>query len=106
MNRVKQVLYASGYGVVFRLSGRRSQVEIIYVILKVCMGHAVCRTKIVYDANLNFTRLEKYLNLLLNMGYLVEENDPNKKIVYQTTKAGRLFTRRFSWMQRAAPNKR
>lgn len=66
---------------VLRLSGRtrRSQVEIMYVILRVCLGGAACKTKIVYDANLNFIRLKRYLNLLLNMGYLVEENDPSKK---------------------------
>jgi len=78
----------------------------MYVILRVCLSGAACKTKIVYDANLNFIRLKRYLNLLLKMGYLVEENDPGKKVVYRTTKAGRLFIRSFSWMQRAAPNKR
>jgi len=93
---------------VFRLRGRahRSQVQIMYAILKVCLDGPACKTKIVYDANLNFTRLKRYLSLLLNMGYLVEENGPRKKVVYQTTKAGRLFIRRLSWMQRAARNKR
>lgn len=92
----------------FKLGGRarRSQVEIMYIILRVCLGGDAYKTKIVYDANLNFTRLKKYLILLLNMGYLIEENDPSKKVVYRTTKAGRLFIRRFSWMQRAARNKR
>lgn len=91
-----------------RLRGRarRSQVEIMYVILGVCLDGPSCKTKIVYDANLNFTRLKKYLSLLLNMGYLVEENDPSKKVVYRTTKAGRLFIRSFSWKRRAARNKR
>jgi predicted transcriptional regulator len=97
-----------GRGLVLRLRGRgrRSQVEIIYVILKVCLDGTASKTKIVYDANLNFTRLKKYLNLLLNMGYLIEENNPSKKVVYRTTKAGRLFIRRFSWKQRATRNKR
>jgi len=93
---------------VFRLGGRgrRSQIEIMYVILRVCTDDSACKTKIVYDANLNFIRLKRYLSLLLNMGYLVEEVGPSKRVVYQTTKAGRLFIRSFSWMQRAAPNKR
>jgi predicted transcriptional regulator len=94
--------------VVFRLGSRirRSQVEIMYIILRVCLGGSACKTKIVYDANLNFTRLKRYLVLLLNMGYLVEKNNPSKKVVYQTTKAGRLFIRSFSWMQRTGRNKR
>jgi predicted transcriptional regulator len=93
---------------VFRLGNRdrRSQVQIMYVILRVCLGGAVCKTKIVYDANLNFSRLKRYLVLLLNMGYLVEENNPSKKVVYRTTKAGRLFIRSFSWKQRIARDKR
>jgi len=78
----------------------------MYAILKVCLNGPACKTKIVYDANLNFTRLKKHLSLLLNMGYLVEENGPRKKVVYQTTKAGRVFIRSFSWKRRAARNKR
>jgi len=78
----------------------------MYAILKVCLNGPACKTKIVYDANLNFTRLKKHLSLLLNMGYLVEENDPGKKVVYQTTKAGGVFIRSFSWKRRAARNKR
>jgi predicted transcriptional regulator len=78
----------------------------MYAILKVCLNGPACKTKIVNDANMNFTRLKKHLSLLLNVGYLVEENDPSKKVVYRTTKAGRLFIRRFSWKRRAARNKR
>jgi predicted transcriptional regulator len=78
----------------------------MYIILRVCLDGTASKTKIVYDANLNFTRLKKYLNLLLNMGYLIEENNPGKKVVYRTTKAGRLFIGSFSWKRLAARNKR
>jgi predicted transcriptional regulator len=78
----------------------------MYIILRVCLDGTASKTKIVYDANLNFTRLKKYLNLLLNMGYLIEENNPSKKVVYRTTKAGKLFIGSFSWKRQAARNKR
>jgi len=74
-------------------------------ILRVCTDDSASKTKIVYDANLNFIRLKRYLSLLLNMGYLVEEKNPSKKTIYQTTKAGRLFVRSFSWKQRAVRDK-
>ena len=84
---------------VFRLSGRtrRSQVEIMYVILRVCLSGAACKTKIVYDANLNFTRLNKYLSTLLSLGFVElsivyrGKNNPALNVLYKTSKAGVRF---------------
>ena len=53
---------------------RRGEVEIIRDVLEVCLGGA-CKTKIVYRANLNFSRLDRYLGLLLGLGFLAAEDD-------------------------------
>ena len=91
---------------VFRLGAlRRSEVEIICDILKICLDGAA-KTNIVYRANLNFTRLNRYLSMLLGMGYvsmaiasrqgIVEE----MKIVYTTTGQGKSFLAKFVRMQK------
>lgn len=63
------------------------------------------KTSVVYRANLNFTRLNKYLSILLGMGYISvsivcskgKENE--MKIVYTTTEQGRDFLANFVNMQ-------
>lgn len=59
-------------------------------VLQVCLRGA-SKTRIVYNANLNFTRLNKYLNMLLTLGFVAEEDDPARSVVYRTTKAGKNF---------------
>lgn len=66
---------------------RRSEVEIMCDVMRVCLRGA-SKTKIVYNANLNFTRLSKYLCMLLSLGFVVEEDVPGRSVVYRTTKAG------------------
>jgi predicted transcriptional regulator len=91
---------------VFRLGAhRRSEVEIICDILETCLGGAV-KTGVVYRANLNFTRLNKYVNMLLGMGYISlsvvcgEGNGNEMKIVYSTTEQGKCFLANFVNMQK------
>jgi len=85
-------------------SHRRGEIEIICDILRICLGGAA-KTSIVYRANLNFTRLNKYLNMLLGMGYISlsvacgEGNKDEMKIVYSTTEQGRAFLANFVNMQ-------
>lgn len=69
---------------------RRGEVEIMRDVLEVCLRGA-SKTRIVYRANLNFTRLNKYLGMLLSLGYVVEEDVPSRSVVYRTTKAGKIF---------------
>jgi predicted transcriptional regulator len=76
---------------VFCMGGRRrGEVEIIRDVLEVCLGGA-SKTRIVYRANLNFSRLDRYLGLLLGLGFLAAEDDGSGGVVYRTTGAGRDF---------------
>jgi predicted transcriptional regulator len=83
---------------------RRSEVEIICDILETCLDGAA-KTNVVYRANLNFTRLNKYVNMLLGMRYIslsvVCGGDGSEmKIVYSTTEQGKSFLANFVNMQR------
>jgi predicted transcriptional regulator len=91
---------------VFRLGApRRSEVEIICDILEICLEGAT-KTSIVYRANLNFSRLDRYLSMLIGIGYLSlgivsgENNKNETKIVYVTTEQGKHFLANFANMQR------
>jgi predicted transcriptional regulator len=95
---------------VFRLvDHRRSEVEILCDILKTCLGGAA-KTRVVYRANLNFTRLNKYVNLLLGMRYLslsvvcAGVNAKEMKMVYSTTDQGKSFLANFVKMQKLSRN--
>ena len=91
---------------VFRLGAhRRSEVEIICDILETCLDGAA-KTSVVYRANLNFTRLNKYVNMLLGLHYLSLSvvcgggNGNEMKIVYSTTDQGKSFLANFVNMQK------
>ena len=77
-------------------SQRRSQLEIMCDILETCR-EGVNKTKIVYNANLNFTRLNKYLSTLLSLGFVElsiayrRKNNPALNVVYETSEAGESF---------------
>lgn len=75
---------------VFDMNHRRREVEIMRDVLEVCLRGA-SKTKIVYKANLNFTRLNKYLGMLLSLGFVAEDDDPAGSVVYKTTEAGVSF---------------
>jgi predicted transcriptional regulator len=53
-------------------------------VLEVCLG-GVNKTRIVYGANLNFTRLNRYLRVLLGLGLLVKEVRADGSVFYRTT---------------------
>ena len=64
---------------------KRSRQEIISQILEICMDGA-SKTKIVYQANLNFKTVNPYLDLLIKNG-LIQVNE-GRAIVYETTPKG------------------
>jgi len=70
---------------VIKIGSKRSSFEIISEILKICMGGAR-KTEIVYQANLNFKILHKYLAKLRKCGFIEER----KGLIY-TTSRGSLF---------------
>jgi len=47
------------------------------------------KTRIMYRANLNFLRFDRYLSELLEKGLVVEVNNPNGSVVYKTTEKGK-----------------
>lgn len=51
---------------------RRGKLEIMVDILNVVRASKVTKTAIVYNANLNFSRADQYLNMMIDMG-LVEK---------------------------------
>jgi predicted transcriptional regulator len=59
-------------------------------VLDVCMKGAN-KTRIVYSANLNFTRLNRYLRVLLSLGFLAKETAADGGVYYKTTPAGVCF---------------
>ena len=65
---------------------KRSRPEIISQILEICMGGA-SKTKIVYQANLNFKMVNPYLDLLIKNG-LIMVNEKHVTL-YETTLKGK-----------------
>jgi predicted transcriptional regulator len=64
---------------------KRSRNEIISQILEICKKGA-SKTKIVYQANLNFRTVNPYLDLLIKND-LIQIND-GRAILYETTPKG------------------
>ncbi len=64
---------------------KRSKYQIISQILDICVGGA-CKTKIVYQANLNFRTINPYIDLLTKNG-LIKAN-MGRNVSYETTNRG------------------
>ena len=63
--------------------------EVIADILTEALNGA-SKTKIMYRANLNFSRVNRYLSELLKRGLIVKENNPNTEAgYYRTTEKGK-----------------
>jgi predicted transcriptional regulator len=71
---------------------RRNELTVMRDVLDVCMKRAN-KTRIVYSANLNFTRLNRYLRTLLNLGFLAKETAADGGVYYKTTPAGVYFVK-------------
>lgn len=64
---------------------KRNREEIISQILSICKDGAI-KTRVVYQANLNFKTVEPYLELLVRNNLLRVQNE--KRRLYETTKKG------------------
>ena len=62
---------------------RRERLEIITTILNICMTRGANKTRIVYQANLNFKNAGVYLDWLMKRGFLAKEGN-----IYRTTSSG------------------
>lgn len=70
---------------------RRSRTEIIIDILSEALG-AANKTRIMYRANLNFLRFNRYFGELLDAGLVEVFDNPGSEcggVMYQTTEKGR-----------------
>ncbi len=62
---------------------RRNKLDIIGNILSICKSGGASKTRIVYQANLNFKNAGMYLAWMTGRGYLIKEDK-----IYKTTPSG------------------
>lgn len=74
---------------------KRSKYEIISQILNICVGGA-CKTKIVYQANLNFRTINPYIDLLTKNGLI--KTNMGRNLQYETTNKGMKLIEDFKQM--------
>jgi len=74
------------------LARRRGRVEIMMDILDQALNGAN-KTKIMYRANLNFSRFERYFRELSKKGLIEVVDDPDASVVYRTTERGKELLR-------------
>lgn len=66
---------------------RRSNIEIIADMLRVGENGAG-KTEIMYTANMSYSQIQKYLEYLVNQGFINKVNVDNTMIAYQVTDSG------------------
>ncbi len=66
---------------------RRSDLDIIAEMLKVGENGAG-KTKIMYNANLSYTQIQKYLSFLLAQGFIDKMAMGNPSVTYRITDSG------------------
>jgi predicted transcriptional regulator len=76
-----------------RIMQRRCKFDIVVAILDVVSSSAT-KTKIVYDANLNFNLATKYLDLLQERKFIRINGN-----VYEITKEGKTFLKKAKELQ-------
>jgi len=79
---------------------KRSRDAIISQILDTCTGGA-SKTKIVYQANLNFRTVIPYIELLIRNELL--ETTPDSIVIYKTTAKGAKLLREFESIRSLLP---
>lgn len=68
----------------------RRRIDIIADILKAVEKSAVKKTRIMHFANLSYALLEKYLDDVINLGFICYNNNG-----YEATEKGRIFLQRY-----------
>jgi predicted transcriptional regulator len=69
------------------VSRRRSDIKIIADMLRVGEKGAG-KTEIMYTANMSYSQIQKYLDYLVNQGFVNKVNLDNTMIAYQVTESG------------------
>jgi predicted transcriptional regulator len=70
-----------------RVGRRRSNIEIIADMLRVGENGAG-KTEIMYTANMSYHQIQKYLNYLVNQGFIHKVNVDNSMVAYRVTDSG------------------
>ena len=70
-----------------KMNQRRSNIEIIAEMLKIGENGAG-KTKIMYNANLSYTQIEKYLGFLISQGFIDKMEMGNPSVTYRVTENG------------------
>ena len=69
------------------INNRRGEFQILANILELARDGAN-KTRILYQANLNYAQLTRYLSILVEKDLLEEVEGTNRNRVYQTTEKG------------------
>ena len=69
------------------VSQRRSNIEIIADMLRIGENGAG-KTEIMYSANMSYHQIQKYLDYLVNQGFVNKVNMDNTLVAYQVTDSG------------------
>ena len=69
------------------VSRRRSNIEIIADMLRVGENGAG-KTEIMYSANMSYSQIQKYLDYLVNQGFINKVDMDNTMVAYQVTDSG------------------
>ncbi len=80
-------IVSSDAGQRLAVSRRRSNIEIIADMLRVGENGAG-KTEIMYSANMSYSQIQKYLDYLVNQGFVNKVNMDNTMTAYQVTKSG------------------
>jgi len=70
-----------------KVSRRRSHIEIIAEMLKIGENGAG-KTKIMYNANLSYSQIQKYLGYLTSQGFINKIEIGNPAVTYRVTENG------------------
>ena len=73
----------------------RSRMEISAAILELAQGGAI-KTRIMYEAILSFDQVQKYFELLIDLGLMEYDKEERK---YHTTEKGKRFVKAYREME-------
>jgi predicted transcriptional regulator len=80
-------MIGSDIGQRITVSRRRSNIEIIADMLRVGENGAG-KTEIMYSANMSYSQIQKYLDYLVNQGFVNKVDMDNTMVAYQVTDSG------------------
>ena len=69
------------------MNNRRSNIEIIADMLRVGENGAG-KTKIMYNANMSYSQIPKYLGFLISHGFITKMKMGNPSVTYHVTESG------------------